>query len=113
MRPTTLILVLLAITVVAWWAAEIATRSVNINGLSSFNESAAKIIKERCPIHLVRPEWVSNDSSTSGDPLINWYFAEIKARLGLVTILWLVSISIILWQNAKKRRAREASKSVS
>jgi hypothetical protein len=36
--------------------------SVNISGLLAANFMAAEVIWERCPFHLIRPEWVAGRS---------------------------------------------------
>jgi hypothetical protein len=86
-----LTLKLLVVTIVAVVIVYYAIAAVNVSGIRSTNLTDADFIRQRCPIHIVRPEWVSNQP----DLLLNWTWAEIKARFGLVAILWLCSVSII------------------
>ena len=56
---------------------------VNVNGIHSTDVTDAGGIRQRCPIRLLRPEWVSSQP----DILVSWLVAETIARLGLVTAL--------------------------
>ncbi len=38
-------------------AARYAVACVNISELLAVNFTAAEVIRERCPFHLIRPEW--------------------------------------------------------
>ena len=74
--------------------------TINVSGIYSTNMTDADMIRQRCPIRLVQPEWVSNQP----DILTNWMGAEAKARIGLVIVLWAGSLSVIVWRNSRKRK---------
>ena len=100
-----LLLKLLLITVAAVASAYYAIGSVNVGGIHSSSLTDADLIRQRCPIRLVQPEWVSSQPDT----LMNWLVAETIAREGLVTALWLGSLSIVVWQYFRKRRDTHAA----
>jgi len=107
MRLTTLILWLVAITVVACGVAEYAFLSINISGVSSVGESAAHMIRQRCPVRLVQPEWILSESNESFKGMEEWWFAEVMARLSLVACLWLGSVVFVIWYYARECRHRK------
>jgi hypothetical protein len=102
MRMPLLILKVLLVTVVAVAAAWYAITSVNISGLIATNFTAAEVIKERCPIHLVRPEWITSRDQT--DMLFNWPITEMKARLAVLLVLWALSVAVLAHQHARRQR---------
>ena len=53
----------------------------------------AQLIRDRYPIHLVDPEWLSDDTF--------WEFPESGVRLGIVV---LVVLCILIWGRARFRR---------
>src|SRR5216117_2735506 len=101
MRAATVTGKLLLITIAAMAAAYFATGTVNVSGIRPSNWTAADIIRHRCPIRLVKLEWV--EGSTQPDTVMNWPVAETYARLGLVGFLWLGSSVIIVWRFAMSR----------
>lgn len=100
MRATTLSLNLLLATVLAALAAYYAFTTIRVGGIHSSNLTSAQIIRQRCPIRLVQPEWVSSQP----DMLMNWLMAETRARLGLVGVVWLGGVNIIVWRHLKSRK---------
>jgi hypothetical protein len=96
MRALILVLKLLLVTFAAMGSAYYAIGSVNISGITSNNFTAADIIRERCPVHLVRPEWVPGKDQ--GDMLLSWTVIEIKARLIILLILWMLGVTAIVWR---------------
>jgi len=79
-----------------------AIGTVNVSGLAPYDFSAAAIIKERCPFHLVRPEWVTG--TDQGDILFRWATMEIRVRLIVLLGLWILSVSLLGWQYLRRRR---------
>jgi hypothetical protein len=71
-------------------------------GLLPTNFVAAKVIKQGCRVHLVRPEWVAGKEQT--DLLLNWPVAEIKARLTLLLIVWLLGVGDLVRLSARGQR---------
>jgi len=49
----------LLLAFVAAAAAWYAIPSANTSGLLAANFTAAEVSRERCPFHLIRPEWVA------------------------------------------------------
>jgi hypothetical protein len=101
MRARILVLKLLLVTLAAMVAAYYAIGSVNISGIMSNNFTAADVIRERCPIHLVRPEWVAGKDQD--DILLGWPIIEIKARLITLLILWMLSETAFVWRYLRRR----------
>ena len=95
---------LFTITVLAVVAGYYAIFTMSIVGIYSTNLTAADIMRHRCPIRLIQPEWVSSQPDT----LMNWCVAEIRARLGFIAALWLGSVSTIVWRYLKKRKNTHA-----
>ncbi len=96
---------LFTITILAVVAGYYAIFTMSIVGIiHSANWTDADIIRHRCPIRLIQPEWVSSQPDT----LMNWCVAEIRARLGLIAALWLGSVSTIVWRYLKKRKNTHA-----
>ena len=54
-----LVVRVLFLTFVAVAAAWYAVASAKTNRLLAANFTAAVVIRERCPFHLIRPEWVA------------------------------------------------------
>ena len=65
-----------------------AIRSVNIGELLPTNFVAAQVINQRCPLHIVRPEWIAGTDQT--DILLKWPAAEVKARVALIVLVWIL-----------------------
>jgi len=97
-----LLIKLILVTVAVPVAAYCLVGSVNISGLSDYNATAADIVRERCPIHLVPVAWVSGHDQA--DVLFNWCFAEIKARLAALLVLWGFSVGFFISQNWRRRK---------
>jgi uncharacterized membrane protein YqjE len=68
--------------------------------------TAAAYIREHYPIHFVRPEWVTGADQL--DILIFWTVAEIKARVTVMLVLWILFVSFFVWQHYKRRRHHNA-----
>ena len=92
-------------TALALVAGYYAILSIQIGGIYSSNWTDADLIRDRCPFRLIQPEWVSSQPDT----LLNWFGAEIKARLGLIVVLWFVSGTILGWRHLKKQEELETS----
>ena|ERR1035438_3106173 len=102
MKVPTLILTALLLTVTAAAGAWYAIGSVNVSGLVPTNFTAAQVIKERCPVHLVRPEWITGKDQM--DVLLNWPVAEIKARLTVLLVVWLLGVGALVRLSAPSQR---------
>jgi len=102
MRTPCLILKVLLVTAAAVTAAYYAIASVNVSGLMSTNFSAADVIRERCPLHLVQPEWIAGTDQV--DILLRWPITEMKARLAVLLVLWVFSVSIFAVQFRRRHR---------
>lgn len=102
MKALELILKFLLVTILALIVAyfAIGSLSASISGIYSTSTTDAELIKQRCPIRLVQPEWVSRQP----DMLSDWIFAETKARFALVAFLWLGSVTIITWHHRQNRK---------
>jgi hypothetical protein len=93
-----LALKLLLITIAAILVDYVAISTVNINGIYSSGTPDIDRIKQRCPVRLVQPEWVN----PGWDLIINWTVAEIKARIGLVSMLWLCGMAVIIYRTRRR-----------
>jgi|ERR1035441_1278089 hypothetical protein len=101
MRAQILVLKLVLVTLAAMGAAYYAIGSVNISGIMSNNFIAADVIRERCPIHLVRPEWVAGKDQE--DILLSWPIVEMKTRLATLLVLWMLSVTVFVWRYPRRR----------
>jgi hypothetical protein len=79
----------LVVTSVAVCVAWYAVASVQVGGIVPSDRSAADIIQQRCPLHLVRPEWIKG--SDQGDILFSWVVTEANARLLAVCAVWVIA----------------------
>ena len=83
---------IVSMVLLAMFLAAVGTRyavgSVNIGGLLPANFVAAQVINQRCPSHIVPPEWIAGSDQT--DILLKWPAAEVKARVALVVLLWVL-----------------------
>ena len=68
------------------------------SGLHSASWSYADLVRDRYPIHLVDPEWVS--------PTESWTITEAGARIGLLIIVLIV---VTLFLTNGKRNSKEGS----
>jgi hypothetical protein len=101
------ILVTVAATVAIWlWALEPLGF---VSYLTSPGASAGDIIRQYWPHRLVEPEWVSTTPDTLTD-LINWNFAETKARLAVVAVLWFVIAGVATYGWSRRREQRSPSR---
>lgn len=78
-----------------------AAASLNLGGFQSSNWKAADMIREQCPIHLVRPEWVK--ATEQGDMLFKWMTIELRARVAFLSGLWLLGVGLLVHQSRKNR----------
>jgi hypothetical protein len=101
MRAPLFTLKILLVTILIVAAAWFAVGSVNISGLVATNLTAAEVIKQRCPLHLVRPDWVAGSDQT--DILLNWPIAEMKARLAVLLVAWVLSAALIVRQHQRRQ----------
>jgi len=93
---------LCVVTGAAVAAAYYAIASIDLSGLMASDFTAADVIRERCPVHLVKPGWiVGNDQF---DILFRWNVAEIKARLAILLLLWILIVSAFVWQYLRRQR---------
>jgi len=95
MKPKVFALRFLAATVSGVAAAWYAVGAVQVSGIAPSNWTAADVIRQRCPLHLVRPERIGG--SDQWDILFSWVALEIKTRLLVVSSLWAVTIAVSLW----------------
>jgi|GEM_PF-2114047 hypothetical protein len=89
---------LLLITLFASAAASVAIASANVSGTYPPGWTQTDVIKNRCSLRLVQPEWFGRDP----DLLLNWFFAETLARLGLITLVWLAGCAVLLWRYPRR-----------
>jgi hypothetical protein len=54
-------------------------------------ELDAALIRNRCHVRLVQPEWVSSNDGV----LMNWVVAETRARVAAIGIFWFAAVSFI------------------
>jgi hypothetical protein len=107
MRMPTFILAVVVLTLVMAVAAWYAVASVNISGMMGTDFKAAEVIRERCPFHLVPPEWVAGKDET--DKLLNWPISETKARLGLLLAVWVLSVAGFTRLSVRSPRHEQAA----
>ena|SRR5688572_23654093 len=88
----------LTVTLLALVAVYYAISSISLCGIYSTNWTGAELIRQRCPFRLIQPEWVSSEPHT----VMKWSAAEIKARIGAIGFLWLVSLGVMVWRQIKK-----------
>ena len=98
---------LLALKVVLATAAAIiitgyAIASINLNGIMGSNWTAKGIIRQRCPAHVVRPEWIIGSNQT--DILFRWMVAETRARVIVVFTFWILAVALIVWRHLARNR---------
>jgi hypothetical protein len=79
--------------------------SIQIGGLEPHSYLAAEIIRERFPVHLVNPATIH--SHDQADILFRWKVAEIRARMGVVSLLWLLSVSTLAWQHLHRQKSEQ------
>ena len=90
------------LTIAAAVSLPYAGASVRIGGLMDYGFTAADVIGERAPLHLVPIAWVSG--SSEGVILMRWGMMEEKVRMMLVVVLWIVSVSFFSWLYLRKRK---------
>src|SRR5882672_4453904 len=86
------LILIVAITAVALVVADYAIGAANPSGIHGTDETDAQIIRNRCHLRLVQPEWVSSNGSI----LMNWVIAETKARLVVIALFWLCAIGFVI-----------------
>jgi hypothetical protein len=91
---------LILVTAVAVAVAFYAFASAHIRGLTPLSFKAVQIIRQRCPAHLVNPDSITG--ADQSEILARWSEAEVKARMALLSFLWLVTISGMVWSHGKK-----------
>lgn len=64
-----------------------------LNGLRAMGVTSAEIIRERVPIHLVSPSWISGKDGFDFE--VRWSAAECAARLLIVFILWFIGTIVL------------------
>lgn len=79
-----------------------------VGGVMPVNFQAADIIKERYPLHIYPVDWVKGTDQHA--ILKTWISDEIKTRLALLALVWLVCMLFILWRHyaAEKKAAPES-----
>jgi hypothetical protein len=83
-------------------AAYYAIASIQLSGLVAHDFTAADVIRERNPFYLVRPEWVAGSDQI--ETLFRWSVAENEARLAVLFLLWILTVSAFVWQYLRRRR---------
>jgi hypothetical protein len=86
------LMLIVAITAVALVFAYYAIGAVNPSGIHATDWTDAQIIRNRCHLRLVQPEWVSSNGST----MMNWIVAETKARLAVIAFLWVCAMGFVI-----------------
>jgi hypothetical protein len=86
------LMLIVAITAVALVVADYTIGAVNPSGIHGTDWTDAQIIRNRCHLRLIQPEWVSNNGSI----LMNWVVAETKARLAVIALFWLGAIGFVI-----------------
>ncbi len=88
------------VTFLAFVALSYATYySFSPSGLHPTSWTKADLIRNRCPIRLIQPEWVS----AQPDTITNWLEAEHAARFLLIALLWWGGITIIISRYLRKK----------
>lgn len=82
----------IALGATIYWVA-----SIQISGIHSTGISDADLIRERVPIHLVSPDWVSGD-------LFERLKVETLARMGFGVLAWAVAMAFILRRLLRAKR---------
>lgn len=100
MRTSLLLLKLILATVAAGAAVFFAVTTMDLNGIYPTSWTDADLIRQRCHIRLIQPEWVSDKPDT----VMNWATAELTTRMGLIAILWFTSLSVIVWNFATNQK---------
>lgn len=83
-------------------AAWFAIASISLSGLLPTNWTAADVIRQRCPMHPVRPEWIRR--TDQADILFAWAVTETRARVALVCALWLTVLGVLAWHTLLRRK---------
>jgi hypothetical protein len=91
---------LLTATALAFVAGYYAIFTIRVGGIHSSSWTDADLIRDRCPVRLIQPEWVSSQPDT----LMSWCVAEMGARFGLIATLWLVSVIFLVWRHRRNRK---------
>jgi hypothetical protein len=99
MRTGALSLDLTTLTLIAFVACDYAVFTIQLSGMHSRSWTDADLIRHRCPIRLIQPEWVSSKP----DRLMNWLAAEMKARFSLIGLMWLGGVGLICWRYRRER----------
>ncbi len=86
-------------------AAWYAVASIQVSGIVSTNWTAEDVIRQRCPLHLVKPEWIKG--SDQGDILFSWVITETWARLAAVFVFWVIIVSLLVWRTLRRRQYEE------
>ncbi len=81
---------------VAWYAIG----SVDVSGLVSSDWTVADVVRRRCPLHLIRPEWITGKDW--GSTLSSWAATETRARLALVCVLWAGATGLLVWRALRR-----------
>jgi len=102
MKKSTLMLLLLLITwaamAAAWFWALVPFLTPMVYPFPS-DWTEADLIRHLWPFHLVQPEWVSTPPD-----YMQWTMAETKARLAVVLLGWLVSITLLIRRYIMRRK---------
>jgi hypothetical protein len=104
MRTPVLALKVLLITLAAIACAYCAVAAMDVSGIAPTSWTAAELIRHRCPVRLIQPEWVSSQPDT----LMNWLAAELRARLAVVGVLWLIGSAFVVRRHWGKRKRTNA-----
>jgi hypothetical protein len=93
------------LTVAAWAAALLLVLSVgsSFTGLREYNAGGPQFIRERTHFFLVPPESITGSNWVTGDAEWRWMIAEMKARAIVVFVLWVVGVSLLIWQHSRRR----------
>jgi len=107
MKAKAFALQLLVATITAAAIAYYAVASVQMSGIVPSDWSAADVIQQRCPFHLLRPGWIKG--SDQADILFTWTVVEMKARLLAVCGVWVIGIALLAWRALKSRHHEQTA----
>ena len=83
-------------------AAWYAVASINISGLLTADFTAAEVVRERCPSHLILPRWVAGNEQADN-------CEEMTARLTMLLVAWLLGVGGVVRLSARRLRVSAPS----
>ena len=71
-------------------------------GIHDSGWTAADLIRDRYPVHLISPNWVHPDQ---GDIIFPWMVAETKARLSVIFVGWFALLMLLHTRTTPRKSA--------